>query len=118
MINGQKMNAVAFHIQRIPDYQTFSMTTKSFQTYQDQSRSIGGCNSSMVMSWGGLLHCLSDFIVANVQWFSGPLQWGQDRVCSVREMSMMISIRRGKGRSLDAYSTAHWLKSVNNKTTQ
>ena len=33
-------------------------------------------------------------------------------------MSMTISIRRGKGRSLDAYCTAHWLGSINNKTTQ
>lgn len=43
---------------------------------------------------------------------------GPGRACCVREMSMTISIRRGKGRSLDAYSTAHWLKSINNKTTQ
>lgn len=31
MINGQKMNAVAFHIQRVPDGQTFKMTTESSQ---------------------------------------------------------------------------------------
>lgn len=37
---GRRMNAVAFHIQRIPDRQTFRMTTKSFQRYQDQRRSI------------------------------------------------------------------------------
>lgn len=43
---------------------------------------------------------------------------GPGRVCCVQEMSMAISIRRGKGRSLNAYSTAHWLKSINNKTTQ
>lgn len=43
---------------------------------------------------------------------------GPGRVCCVREMSMTISIRRGKGRSLDAYCTAHWLRSINNKTTQ
>lgn len=43
---------------------------------------------------------------------------GPGRACCVQEMSMTISIRRGKGRSLDAYSTAHWLKSINNKTTQ
>lgn len=36
------------------------------------------CNSSMVMSHHGLLHHLRDFIVANVLWFSGPLQRGQD----------------------------------------
>lgn len=43
---------------------------------------------------------------------------GPSWVCCVRKMSMTISIRRGKGRSLDAYSTAHWLKSIINKTTK
>lgn len=50
--------------------------------------------------------------------FSGFLVHCRGARPGVREMSMMISIRRGKGRSLDAYSTAHWLKSINNKTTQ
>lgn len=50
-----------------------------------------------------------------VFWSTAEGPW---RVCCVQEMSMTISIRRRKGRSLDAYSTAHWLKSINNKTTQ
>lgn len=36
----------------------------------------------------------------------------------VREMSLMISMRRAKGRPLHAYSSARRLKSINNKTTQ
>lgn len=69
------MNAVAFHIQSIPDYQTFKMTTKSFQS---QCPDMAGCNSSLLMFLGGLLHRLRVFIVANVWRFSGPLQRGQD----------------------------------------
>ena len=72
MINGQKMNAVAFHIQRIPDRQNL------FKGMGSVLRHMDGCNSSMLMSQGGLLHRLRDFIVANVWWFSGPLQRGQD----------------------------------------
>lgn len=77
MINGQKMNAVVFHLQRLT-VKPFKMTTKSFQRYGSMLRHMDRCNSSMVMSQGGLLHRLRDFIVANVRWFSGLLQRGQD----------------------------------------
>lgn len=50
--------------------------------------------------------------------FSGFLVHCRGAGTGVQETSMTISIRRGKGRSIDAYSTAHWLKSINNKTTQ
>lgn len=119
MINGPKMNAVALHIQRIPDGQSLLRWQQNlFRDTGSTLHHTDACNSAMVMSRGGLLHRLRDFIVANVRCFSGPLQRGPGRVRCVQEMSMTISIRRGKGRSLDAYSTAQWLKSINNKTTQ
>lgn len=35
---------------------------------------MAGCDSTELTSQGGLWHRLRDFIVANVWWFSGPLQ--------------------------------------------
>lgn len=66
------------------------------------------------MSQEGLLLHLMDFIVANIWW----VFWSTAEGGWLGKMSLTISIRRGKGRLIHAYSTLHWLKSINKRTTQ